>query len=154
MRTRRVSVRASSTHRPHTCPGHARQSDRPKAPIDLGRAFQMALAAVEDNVGYCESGNPGDPACLNTAAAWHNVEGASVFMGDVFAKAGRKTDALGFYQQAKTSETYAEWDFQALLDDRIATIDARITSFADTDVMNDALSSWSADNQCSLCHRQ
>ncbi len=117
-------------------------------------AFQMALGAVEDNVGYCESGNPGDPACLNTAAAWHNVEGASVFMGDVFAKAGRKTDALGFYQQAKTSETYAEWDYQALLDDRIATIDARIASFADMDVMNDALSSWSADNQCSICHRQ
>jgi tetratricopeptide (TPR) repeat protein len=116
--------------------------------------FQMALAAVEDAIDYCASGNPDDPACLNTPASWHNVEGASVFMGDVFAKAGRKADALGFYEQAKTSATYAEWDYQALLDDRIDTIDARIASFADMDATNDALSSWSADNQCSICHRE
>ncbi len=116
--------------------------------------FQMALAAVEANTDYCASGSPDDPACLNTAAAWHNVEGASVFMGDVFAKAGRKADALGFYEQAKTSATYADWPYQALLDDRIATIDARVASFTDMDATNDALSSWSADNQCSICHQQ
>ncbi len=116
--------------------------------------FQMALAAVEDNIDYCASGSPDDPACLNTPASWHNVEGASVFMGDVFAKAGRKADALGFYEQARTSTTYADWDYQSLLDERIDTIDARIASFADMDAMNDALSSWNADNQCSICHRQ
>jgi tetratricopeptide (TPR) repeat protein len=116
--------------------------------------FQMALAAFEANSDYCATGNPGDPACLNTPAAWHNLEGAWVFAGDVFAKAGRKADALGFYELAKTSPTYADWDYQALLDDRIDTIDARIASFADTDPTNDALSAWSADNQCSICHRQ
>ena len=128
-------------------------ADRPASDPD----FQQALQAVQDDLGAC--GNPAtspDPACRDTPHAAHNIEGAAVFLGDVYAKAGRKTDALGMYNGAKTGPAYASWAFKDLLDQRIATIDARIAAAgASADGGASGVDNvWGSTIQCTICHQQ
>jgi hypothetical protein len=115
-------------------------------------SFQMALDAVDSDLGACRSpAAAADPACIDEPLVPHNMEGAGLFLGDVFAKAGRKTDAVAAYQGAKAGGGYGSWSFQAMLDDRLATIDARIAASmgaGEPDVM------WSSPSQCAVCHTQ
>ena len=113
--------------------------------------FQLALQAVKDNMAVCK---PSDPACSNHAHALHNVEGASVFLGDVYAKAGDAARARDAYEMARGSSTYRDWDYQELLNARIAGMHARIAAYDDDDAENDPEAAWSATYQCSICHRQ
>ena len=122
-------------------------ADRPKADPD----FQQALAAIDANVDTCK---PGDPACGNTRRVPHNIEGAMVFLGDTYAKAGQKSRALDSYQSITKEATYPEWDYQTLLADRLATLDSRIKAFDTPDTADDPLSAWSDSNQCSICHKR
>lgn len=119
--------------------------------------FQKALDAVIENTDYCE-GTGGktipDPACRNTPHAAHNMEGAMVFLGDVLAKAGKKDDALGSYTNAKSGEDYPTWDFQAMLDDRMSTLDARIAAYTTEDTADDPEAAWTSTYQCAVCHSQ
>ncbi len=119
--------------------------------------FQNALDAVYENADYC-TGEDGelinDPACQNGEAVYHNLEGSMVFLGDVFAKAGRKADALDFYGQAKGSDDYATWDFQELLADRMDTLDARIAAYGTPDIEDDPEAAWNATYQCAVCHSE
>jgi tetratricopeptide (TPR) repeat protein len=117
--------------------------------------FQNAVDAVYANMDYCAAEGGGfiaDPACRNTAQGWHNIEGSMVFLGDVFAKAGRKDDALNFYQSAKDSDDYASWDWQSLLDDRIATLDDRTAAYTTEDTADDPDAAWTSTYQCAICH--
>jgi tetratricopeptide (TPR) repeat protein len=122
-------------------------ADRPKDDPD----FQNALDALTENVDLCTAA---DPACSNHAHAAHNFEGASVFMGDVLAKAGKRAEALAAYEMAKGADEYPDWDYSALLDERIKSIDDRIAAFDDADPANDPEAAWTSNNQCSICHRQ
>lgn len=127
-------------------------ANRPKTDPD----FQQALSAVVDNIGACEAAPTDDslhlildPACNNSPHAYHNIEGSSVFLGDVFAKAGRKEDALRSYSFGKLAPNFADWKWQSLLDERIAGLDARIASY---DSEGSADEAWNRTDQCSLCH--
>lgn len=122
-------------------------ADRPRDDPD----FMMALAAVEENVGACVAS---DPACSNHARAAHNVEGALVFLGDVIAKAGQRDEALAFYEMALAVPEYPEWDYQALIADRIATVDARVAAYDTPDPSDDHEAVWQSAIQCSICHRE
>jgi hypothetical protein len=113
--------------------------------------FQRALDAVRENVAICL---PEDPACANTVAVPHNVEGAMIFMGDVHAKAGDRDAALAAYESAAEEPDYGQWPYRSLQEERIATLDGRIASFETADEADDPVSSWSDSNQCSICHRQ
>jgi tetratricopeptide (TPR) repeat protein len=113
--------------------------------------FRQALDAIRENLAICEQG---DPACSNHPHAAHNVEGASVFLGDVYAKAGDREAALSTYMMVHESEQLAQWDYHALLQQRLETLDARIAAYDDDDPDNDPVAAWSDDNQCSICHRQ
>ena len=115
--------------------------------------FQKALAAVNDNIHYCTT-SPNDPACTNTFQAAHNFEGSMVFLGDVYAKAQRRAEALGFYNQAKGASTYGAWQWKSLIEDRIATIDARVTAYGTPATSDDHPAAWNAAWQCSVCHQQ
>lgn len=119
--------------------------------------FQNAVDAVFENIDYC-TGDDGklihDPACQNTEIVYHNVEGSTVFLGDVFAKAGRKDDALTFYTQGQQGKDHATWDFQDLLAERIATLDARIAAHATEDTADDPETAWNAAYQCAVCHTE
>lgn len=113
--------------------------------------FSMALAAVDENTDACTAAS-GDPACGNTAVVPHNLEGAGVFLGDVYAKAGRRDDALAAYTMTAESADFATWNYPDLIEDRIATLDARIAAFATADPADDPESIWQTSYQCSLCH--
>ena len=126
-------------------------ADRPRGDPD----FQKALQAVIDNSAAC--GDPTtstDPACINSPRAVHTIEGASVFLGDVYAKVGRRDDALRVYEEARSGPGHGSWPYQQVLRDRIATLDARVAALADMDAKNDPESAWTARNQCSICHKR
>jgi tetratricopeptide (TPR) repeat protein len=122
-------------------------ADRPASDPD----FQKALDAVAENVDACAL-TPHDPACLDTPHAAHNIEGSMVFLGDVFAKAGKREEALAFYQRSKVESAYASWPFQSLLEERVATIDARIEASSDADPKNDPEMIWASTLTCAVCH--
>ena len=117
--------------------------------------FQKALEAVNANIGYCsEPGSETDPACTNTFQAAHNFEGSMVFLGDVYAKAQRKSEALGFYNQAKGASTYGTWPWRSLLEERLQTLDARVTAHGTASTADDLSAAWQSNFQCSVCHQQ
>lgn len=112
--------------------------------------FQSALEALTENEMVCELA---DPACSNHPRAAHNREGASIFMGDVHAKAGDRQAALQAYERILDEPDYPSWSYGALLEERIDTLDARIASFDNDDDSDDFASAWSSVYQCSICHQ-
>jgi hypothetical protein len=112
--------------------------------------FQTALAAVVANIDAC-SATPNDPACTNATVA-HNREGATLFLGDVLAKAGRRADAEAAYTSAMTGPDFPTWSYQAELAGRIQGLDDRIARHANADPNDDPPVAWTAPNQCALCH--
>jgi len=118
--------------------------------------FANAIEAVRENAVYCgtvASGLSRDPACNNHPRASHNIEGSAVFLGDMYAKAQDRAAALAAYQSAKAVPTWASWDYQDLLEERIATLDARMAAFASASTRDDLEPAWASAIQCSLCHR-
>lgn len=117
--------------------------------------FQKALQAVNANIGYCsEAASAKDPACTNTFQAAHNFEGSMIFLGDVYAKAQKKSEALGFYSQAKGASTFASWQWGSLLEERIQTLDARVSAYGTASTTDDLSAAWQSSFQCSICHQQ
>ena len=47
---------------------------------------------------------------------------------------------------------YATWDYQTLLTERLATLDARIAAYTTPDTADDPVAAWAATNQCAMCH--
>lgn len=118
--------------------------------------FLNAVDAVRKNVEYCgtlETGLSADPACHNHPRAAHNIEGAAVFMGDMYAKAQDADAALDIYQSVMTTDTWSSWDYQQLLTDRVETLDARMAAAATVSTDDDLEAAWASSIQCSLCHR-
>ncbi len=112
--------------------------------------FQTALAAVVTNIDACAA-TPSDPACTNSTVA-HNREGAGLFLGDVFTKAGRRADADAAYTSTMSGADFPSWSFQAELTERIQNLDDRIARLANADPNDDPAVAWAAANQCALCH--
>jgi hypothetical protein len=118
--------------------------------------FLNAVEAVRENVGYCgtpATGLSADPACHNHPRAAHNIEGAAVFMGDMYAKAQDPEAARNIYEQAMTTDTWSSWDYQQLMTERLATLDARVAAAATEDTLDDLEPAWASQIQCSICHR-
>lgn len=118
--------------------------------------FQKAVDAIRENAVYCgtpATGLSDDPACRNHPRAAHNVEGSAIFLGDMYAKAQDRAAALAAYESAKSVPTYASWDYQALLEQRIAQLDARMAALATPSPRDDLEPAWASQMQCSLCHR-
>lgn len=118
--------------------------------------FAKAVDAVRENAVYCGTPATGlsrDPACRNHPRAAHNVEGSAVFLGDMYAKAQDRAAALAAYESAKSTDTWATWDYQELLVRRIAELDARMAAVATPSPLDDLQPAWASAIQCSLCHR-
>ncbi len=111
--------------------------------------FQNAVDAITQNVSVCTND---DPACTNHKHAAHNIEGAAVFLGDVYVKAGDKQAALDSYDISHLSSEFAEWNYQSTLEDRLTHLDTRLTAFGNTDTTDDPASIWNSNYQCSICH--
>lgn len=113
--------------------------------------FQQALDAVLANGDAC-SAVVADPACEDHPHAAHNREGGVVFFGDALVKAGRRAEAEAIYMAGLREPAYATWDYQTLLTERLATLDARIAAYATPDTADDPVAAWAASNQCAMCH--
>ena len=122
-------------------------ADRPRDSAE----YQGALQTVRDNIATC---SPRDPACSNHAHAAHNAEGAAIFYGDALAKGGDRDAALDAYGIAREARSHRDWNYKGLLDDRLATLEARITAFGTSDTGDDPESAWQSNYQCSICHAQ
>lgn len=131
--------------------------------------FQGAIDTLWENFAFCagESVDPENPpidtflistedgpdsACRNGDRAEHNTEGTAIFFGDLFAKNGDADLARAIYTQGTQTSGYATWPFKALLDERIATVDARVAAYQDDDPDNDPLWIGGESHQCSVCH--
>ena len=112
--------------------------------------FQNALDAVTANITSCGQ-TPNDPACTN-ATVPHNLEGANIFLGDVYTKALRKADAQAVFAALPSSPSWSTWSFQSIQAERLQDLDARIAAYSNTDPADDPSAAWSATNQCALCH--
>jgi hypothetical protein len=112
--------------------------------------FQNALDAVTANIASCAQ-TPNDPACTN-ATVPHNLEGANVFLGDIYTKALRKADAQAVFTALPSSPGWSTWSFQALQTERMQDLDARIAAYSTTSTTDDPSAAWTATNQCALCH--
>jgi len=125
-----------------------------RAPADPD--FQKALQGAQASVDACAKPSASlDPACNDTPHAAHDVEGAAVFFGDLYAKAGMKSQALDYYDGAKSGPGWDSWAFQSLLEQRIATIDARIAAAsADGGAASAVQNVWDSTVQCAICHER
>jgi len=123
-------------------------ADRPPTDPD----FLMAVDAVDQSFVACgDLTTTHDPACMNTPHAPHNIEGSVTHLGDAYAKAGRRDDALMTYAGAMRSSTYNSWPFRAFLEDHIANIDTRIAAYA---AGQEPEAAWNSKIQCAICHQQ
>jgi len=93
--------------------------------------------------------------CGNAGMAPHNAEGTFVLLGDIAAKAGRLADAQARYGLAKFLATASQYDFQAIVDDRVDTAAARVALYGDGDPANDPLFiDQELGNSCVACHQR
>jgi hypothetical protein len=114
-------------------------------------AFERAVDALRDNISVCGAASS-DPACTNGPRAAHNIQGSSIFMGDLFARAGDTDSARAFYESARTTPGYDTWNDQAMLEERLTNLEMRVALSQDADPTNDPLMVTSTSHACSVCH--
>lgn len=119
-------------------------------PVDSPE-FARGLAVLRENIDVCAERGP-DYACTNGPRAAHNVEGSSIFMGDIFARAGDVETARRMYEAALVTPGYASWAFQDLLAERIVTVEERSMLSQDADPANDPALVTNTADSCSSCH--
>lgn len=90
--------------------------------------------------------------CGNAGKAPHNVQGAMMMFGDVYAKAGDRNQALAFYNLGLGLEGADTWPFRAAMEQRIDDIDDRIARWADGDPSNDPPFAGNGRESCAICH--
>lgn len=96
-----------------------------------------ACKTYDDTSNYADLrtrvANSTDPmiyrACYNTWIAPHNWEGFFLNFGDMLVKAGNTAEALKMYQLAKQSDTYNNWPYRDVLENRINNIQKNATDF-------------------------
>jgi hypothetical protein len=92
--------------------------------------------------------------CGNEGRAPHNIQGSFLLFGDLYVKAGRLEDARKWYEFIGVFPDTATWDFTAILDDRLATLDQRAALYRDDDPTNDPLLVGTGPAACATCHYQ
>ena len=96
-----------------------------------------------------------DPVCYNNPIAPHSIEGTLTSIADTYLKAGDLANAELWYNNAKTSPTYATWRYRDVIDYRLANLAALRDKFtSDTgliDVTEPAMTLQS-EMACGMCH--
>lgn len=95
-------------------------------------------------------------ACYNTWIAPHNWEGFFLNFGDMLVKAGNNNEALKMYTLAKQSDTYKDWPYQDVLENRIKNINANAIDFNkpinNANIKNQNVIMFNSRIACTGCH--
>jgi hypothetical protein len=119
------------------------------------QAFDDVISYLEDpETLACVGSQP--ELCANAGFAPHNIGGALVLFGDVYAKGGNAERASLWYGLAKAiGGTPADpWPFQALADERVLDVDNRIARYQDGDPSNDDPVVGIQEENCAVCHNR
>jgi hypothetical protein len=92
--------------------------------------------------------------CWNSWIAPHNFEGFFLNMGDMLVKAGDWQTAQKIYVNAKLSKEYANWKYQAVLDERIQQAQANVVLFNAPNETQKARMMINSAFTCAACHQQ
>lgn len=99
----------------------------------------------------------GDATCYNNPIAPHNIEGTFFVMGDSWLKYGDLDRARLWYENVKTAPTYATWQYQEVLEDRLANLEKYRDKFrresGTLDVSEPAMN-FQSEISCGICHTQ
>jgi len=90
--------------------------------------------------------------CGNEGKAPHNVQGAFLMFGDMYAKAGNATQALVYYRFGLQLPGKDTWPFRAAMEERIATVQDRVARWSDEDPSNDPPFAGKGSEACAICH--
>lgn len=93
-------------------------------------------------------------ACWNSWIAPHNFEGFFLNMGDMLVKSGDWQTAQKIYANAKLSQEYASWKYQAVLDDRIKQAQANVALFKTPNETSEVRIMINSEFACMVCHQQ
>src|SRR5256885_1137074 len=75
--------------------------------------------------------------CWNSWIAPHNFEGFFLNMGDMLVKSGDWQTARTIYAAARLSDTYSQWKYRDILEQRIADAEANVALFNGSDAALD-----------------
>ena len=92
--------------------------------------------------------------CWNSWIAPHNFEGFFLNLGDMLVKAGDWQTAQKIYANAKLAKEYANWKYQAVLDERIQQAQANVALFKTPNETPKARMMINSAFACTACHQQ
>jgi hypothetical protein len=133
---------------------------RPTDPLYAKVIQTVDFALAPENLG-CLTEQP--EICANEGMAPHNVEGALVLFGDLYAKGLVQDDPSPFrgadnlYRLANAFALASDWNprFQTLAADRQATVAQRVALYANDDPADDPpLIGNSQGEACATCHHK
>jgi hypothetical protein len=114
--------------------------------------FAEALGYIGDPLASSCNPFSQPEICGNAGKAPHNVEGALVLFGDLFAKAGNLRNARFYYQLSLSFADAASWRFRSVAEQRLASAAERIALYLDGDPSNDPPLVGYRDEACAVCH--
>lgn len=126
------------------------QAEPPDSP-----AFQTAFAHLDTYLAdpatfQCANTQP--EICTGNGLGPGSIPGTFVLFGDVYAKAGRLSDAERWYALAKALE--AGWVFEGLGAARAAEAATRVAAYQDGDPANDPPIIGAGSEACASCHHR
>lgn len=90
--------------------------------------------------------------CGNAGMAPHNLEGTLMLFADLYAKGGRLADATRWYTIARSLAVQNGAYYADELDERVATVGARVAAYTDDDPSNDPPLMNGGIGFCPYCH--
>lgn len=125
------------------------------------RVIDIVDLALNAENATCVATQP--EVCGNVGMAPHNIEGAILLFGDLYAKGGILDDPYPFrgarnlYNFVKAYQAGSNWSpaFKAIALDRVATADARVALYQNADPSDDPrLIGNGAGETCATCHHK
>jgi len=96
-------------------------------------------------------------AFWNTWIAPHNWEGFCLNWGDMLTKNGEVEEAIKIYSLAKESDTYDEWIYKDILEERISEVNANKTEFNkkidEVNLHSQKVIMFNSKVSCMSCHQ-
>lgn len=114
--------------------------------------FEEALDLVREAIAGGCSPFTEPVICGNAGKAPHNVQGAMMIFGDMFAKAGDASAAITYYSIGLNIEGAETWPFRQAGQERLANVADRVARWTDEDPDNDPAFIGRGPEACAICH--